>query len=30
MIFKYLKKHPGVVFWKGEEILDWFDRQRVK
>jgi allantoinase len=28
MIFKYLKKHPGVVFWKGEEILDWFDRQR--
>jgi hypothetical protein len=28
MIFKYLKKHPGVVFWRGEEILDWFDRQR--
>jgi hypothetical protein len=28
MIFKYLKKHPGVLFWKGGEILDWFYRQR--
>jgi allantoinase len=26
-IFRYLKKHPGVVFWSGEEILDWFDRE---
>jgi peptidoglycan/xylan/chitin deacetylase (PgdA/CDA1 family) len=26
-IFRYLKKHRGVLFWKGEEILDWFDRQ---
>ncbi len=25
-IFQYIKKHPGVLFWKGEEILDWFNR----
>ncbi len=27
MIFRYIKKHKGVLFWKGEEILDWFDRR---
>jgi len=20
----YIKKHPGVLYWKGEEILDWY------
>jgi allantoinase len=20
----YLTKHSGVLFWKGEEILDWY------
>jgi len=29
-IFRYMKRQPGVVFWKGEEILDWFDSQRGK
>ncbi len=28
MIFRYMKRRRGVVFWKGEEILDWFNRQR--
>jgi allantoinase len=28
MIFRYMKRRRGVVFWKGEEILDWFTRQR--
>jgi peptidoglycan/xylan/chitin deacetylase (PgdA/CDA1 family) len=23
-IFQYLMKHSGVVFWKGEDILDWY------
>lgn len=30
MIFRYMKKHSGVLFWKGEEILDWFHRQGGK
>ncbi len=30
MIFRYLKKQRGVVFWKGEEILDWFNGQSGK
>ncbi len=24
LIFRYIKKHPGVLLWKGEEILDWY------
>jgi dTDP-4-dehydrorhamnose reductase len=23
-VCQYLTKHPGVLFWKGEEILDWY------
>jgi allantoinase len=23
-VFQYLTKHSGVLFWKGEEILDWY------
>jgi peptidoglycan/xylan/chitin deacetylase (PgdA/CDA1 family) len=23
-IYDYMKKKPGVLFWKGEEILDWY------
>ena len=23
-----LKQQPGVVFWTGEEILDWYRRER--
>jgi hypothetical protein len=23
-IYGYLRKRPGVLFWKGEEILDWY------
>ncbi len=23
-IYAYMKKRPGVLFWKGEEILDWY------
>jgi hypothetical protein len=26
-IFQYLAKHPGVLFWKGEDILDWYVQQ---
>lgn len=29
-IFRYIKKHRGVLFWKGEEILDWFRGPRGK
>jgi peptidoglycan/xylan/chitin deacetylase (PgdA/CDA1 family) len=24
----YIQKHPGVVFWTGEQILDWYLTQR--
>jgi allantoinase len=27
-IYDYLKQKPGVVFWKGEDILDWYLSQR--
>jgi hypothetical protein len=20
----YMKKRPGVLFWKGEDVLDWY------
>ncbi len=23
-IYAYMKKRPGVLFWKGEDILDWY------
>jgi hypothetical protein len=23
-VCQYLTKHSGVLFWKGEEILDWY------
>ena len=23
-IYAYLRKQKGVLFWKGEEILDWY------
>ncbi len=23
-IYDYMKKRPGVLFWKGEDILDWY------
>ena len=23
-IFQYLTRQPGVLFWTGEEILDWY------
>jgi len=23
-IYDYMKKKPGVLFWKGEDILDWY------
>jgi peptidoglycan/xylan/chitin deacetylase (PgdA/CDA1 family) len=23
-VFQYLTKYPDVLFWKGEEILDWY------
>ncbi len=23
-IYAYMKKKPGVLFWKGEDILDWY------
>jgi hypothetical protein len=27
-IFEYAARHPGVVFWNGEQILDWYDGVR--
>ena len=26
MIYEYMHKRPGVLFWKGEEIFDWYQR----
>jgi len=26
-IYSYMKEKPGVLFWKGEDILDWYRRQ---
>ena len=23
-IYAYMKKRPGVLFWKGEDVLDWY------
>jgi peptidoglycan/xylan/chitin deacetylase (PgdA/CDA1 family) len=27
-IFEYAARHPGVLFWNGEQILDWYDGVR--
>jgi allantoinase len=27
-VFETLKKKPGVLFWTGEQILDWYNKQR--
>jgi hypothetical protein len=27
-IYAYLRKQKGVLFWKGEEILDWYRGMR--
>ena len=24
----HIQKHPGIVFWTGEQILDWYLAQR--
>ncbi len=29
-IYAYMKEKPGVLFWKGEEILDWYRGMSVK
>jgi allantoinase len=26
-IYDYMKQKPGVVFWKGEDVLDWYRSQ---
>jgi allantoinase len=26
MLFEYMKRHEGVIFMTGEEILDWYDQ----
>jgi hypothetical protein len=23
-IYEHIRKHPGVLFWTGEQILDWY------
>ena len=28
-VFQALKKHEGVLFWTGEQILDWYERSRT-
>ncbi|MES2562918.1 MAG: polysaccharide deacetylase, partial [Pseudomonadota bacterium] len=27
-VFQALKQQPGVLFWTGEQILDWYERSR--
>jgi hypothetical protein len=27
-VFQFLKKQEGVLFWTGEQILDWYERNR--
>ncbi|MBI4611100.1 MAG: polysaccharide deacetylase family protein [Candidatus Rokubacteria bacterium] len=29
-IYAYMKKRPGVLFWRGEDILDWYRRTRER
>jgi len=28
MIYDYLRRKDGVLFWTGAEIVDWFRRRR--
>ena len=28
-IYDYMRRKPGVLFWKGEDILDWYRSQTV-
>jgi len=28
-IYEYMKGHPGVLFWTGEQILDWYRERGV-
>jgi hypothetical protein len=25
----HIQQHPGVLFWTGEQILDWYPEQRA-
>jgi hypothetical protein len=27
-VYDYARSHPGVVFWNGVEILDWYEASR--
>lgn len=26
-VYEYMKGYPGVLFWTGEQILDWYREQ---
>jgi len=28
-IYDHVRRHDGVVFWTGEEILDWYEKARA-
>jgi allantoinase len=28
-IFEYAARHPGVLFWNGEQILDWYESAKT-
>jgi hypothetical protein len=28
-IYDHAKRHPGVLFWTGEQILDWYLKARA-
>jgi len=29
-LYAYINKHPGVVHWTGQQIVDWFVKQVPK
>ena len=29
-LFEYAARHPGVAFWTGEQILDWYQKARPR